>query len=252
MQGLELLIPTVGIVAACSALGVSRASYYRSRAPKKPARPRPQPPRALSDDERANVLSVLDSDEHVDQAPPQVYAQLLDGGKYLCSLRTMYRVLASAKQVRERRAQRRHPRHVKPRLVATAPNQVWSWDITKLAGPAKGIYYSLYVVLDIFSRYVVGWLLAEREAAELAQQLIEDCYRNESVEPEQLTVHADHGPPMIAKTTAQLYIDLGIAKSHSRPRVSDGRVGARRGCGRSRGVAGSGGFRQMPVPQSAP
>jgi len=221
MQGMAFLIPIVGIACACVALGVSRASYYRSRAPKKPRRPRPRPARALSDDERTEVLQLLDSDEHADKAPAQVYAALLDKGEYVCSPRTMYRVLADDNQVCERRAQRRHPQRQKPQLVATAPNQVWSWDITKLAGPVKGIYYSLYVVLDIFSRFVVGWLLAEREAAELAQQLIEDCYRREGVAPGQLAVHADHGSPMIAKSTAQLYIDLGIAKSHSRPRVSD-------------------------------
>ena len=170
MQGLVFLIPLVGIVAACVALGVNRASYYRAQKPKPPMKPRPRPARALGEDERAHVLAVLDSDPFMDKAPAQVYAKLLEDGEYLCSTRTMYRVLDDASQVRERRAQRRHPEYVKPQLVATAPNQVWSWDTTKLPGPVKGTYYTLYVILDIFSRYVVGWQVAKSESAKIAQR----------------------------------------------------------------------------------
>jgi putative transposase len=188
MQGLAFLIPLVGIVAACTALGVSRASYYRAKAPKKPAAPRPRPPRALSEEERAHVLSVLDSERFMDMAPAQVYAKLLEDGEYLCSWRTMYRVLADAQQVRERRAQRQHPEYVKPRLVALGPNQVWSWDTTKLPGPTPGSYYTLYIIIDIFSRYIVGWQVAASESAALAQQLIAACCERHGIMPGQLTI----------------------------------------------------------------
>ena len=169
MQGLAFLIPLVGVVAACVALSVSRARYYRTRKPKHTPTPRPRPARALSDRERAQVLATLDSEAFMDLAPAQVYARLLEDGEYLCSTRTMYRVLAAAGQVRERRAQRRHPAYTKPQLVATAPNQVWSWDTTKLPGPTKGTYFTLYVILDIFSRYIVGWQVTRRESAAVAQ-----------------------------------------------------------------------------------
>lgn len=221
MAGVAYLIPLVGIVAACAALGVSRASYYRTKAVAKPRAPRPRPPRALDDVERAEVLAVLDSDPFADKAPAQVYAAMLDAGRYLCSVRSMYRVLAAADQVRERRDQRRHPTYVKPQLEARAPNQVWSWDITKVAGPERGVYYCLYVVLDIFSRYVVAWAVAPTEAAAIGQQLIDAARVQQGVVPGQLTVHADRGAPMTAKSTAQLLVDLGIAQSHSRPSVSD-------------------------------
>ncbi len=211
----------VGLVAACAALGVARASYYRMQMVSHPRAPRPRPPRALADTERAEVLTVLDSDPFADKAPAQVYAALLDDGRYLCSVRSMYRVLAAADQVRERRDQRRHPTYVKPQLEARAPNQVWSWDITKVAGPERGTYYCLYVVLDIFSRYVVAWAVAPSEAAAIGQQLIDDACIRQGVVPGQLTVHADRGSPMTAKSTAQLFVDLGIAQSHSRPSVSD-------------------------------
>lgn len=221
MQGVLFLVPIVGIVAACLALGVNRASFYRAQKPKAPPSPRPSPPRALDDDERAEVLATLDSDKFMDKAPAQVYAKLLEDGQYLCSTRTMYRVLADAQQVRERRAQRRHPAYVKPQLVATAPNQVWSWDTTKLPGPVKGTYYTLYVILDIFSRYIVGWEVTARESAAVAQNLIAACCEKQRIAPGQLTIHADRGSPMIAKSTAQLYVDLGIAQSHSRPHTSN-------------------------------
>jgi transposase InsO family protein len=167
------------------------------------------------------VLARLDSEEFMVQAPAQVYAKLLEDGEYMCSTRTMYRVLADAHQVRERRAQRRHPEYKKPQLVATAPNQVWSWDTTKLPGPTKGTYFTLYVILDIFSRYIVGWQIAARESAAVAQELITACCKQQNVARDQLTIHADNGSPMVAKSTALLYVDLGIAKSHSRPHTSN-------------------------------
>jgi putative transposase len=221
MQGLAFLIPLVGVVAACVALGVSRASYYRARRPKPVPKPRPRPVRALSDQERALVLATLDSEPFMDKAPAQVYAKLLEDGEYLCSERTMYRVLAEHDQVRERRAQRRHPEYVKPQLVATEPNRVWSWDTTKLPGPTKGTYFTLYVILDIFSRYIVGWQVTKSESATVAQELIDACCKQQRVTRGQLTIHADRGSPMVAKSTAQLYVDLGIAKSHSRPHTSN-------------------------------
>jgi putative transposase len=167
------------------------------------------------------VLALLDSEPFMDLAPAQVYAKLLEDGEYLCSTRTMYRVLADADQVRERRAQRRHPDYVTPQLVATAPNQVWSWDTTKLPGPTKGTYFTLYVILDIFSRYIVGWQVSARESAAVAQELINACCKQQGVTRGQLTIHADRGSPMVAKSTALLYVDLGIAKSHSRPYTSN-------------------------------
>ena len=221
MQGVAFLVPLVGIVAACLTLGVSRASYYRAQKPKREPKPRPRPARALTDEERARVLATLDDKPFMDKAPAQVYAKLLEDGEYLCSERTMYRVLAEHDQVRERRAQRRHPEFVKPQLVATAPNQVWSWDTTKLPGPTKGMYFTLYVIVDIFSRYIVGWQVTKRESAVVAQALIEACCKRQRVARGQLTIHADRGSPMVAKSTAQLYVDLGIAKSHSRPHTSN-------------------------------
>jgi putative transposase len=214
----------VGSSTACESLGVSRATLYRRR---KPVEQRPQPAprpcsaRALSAEERGHVLAVLRSEEFVDLAPPQVYAILLEQGKYLCSVSTMYRILAAAGESRERRSQLRHPNYSKPVLRAKGPNEVWSWDITKLLGPAKWTYYYLYVVLDIYSRYVVGWLLAGEENARLAKQLIETCFRREGVEPGGLSLHSDRGSPMTSKTLALKLADLGVTKSLSRPRVSN-------------------------------
>jgi putative transposase len=221
MQGVLFLAPLVGVVAACAALCMSRSRYYRAKKPKAEPTPRPSPPRTLSEDERANVLATLDSDAYMDKAPAQVFAALLELGIYLCSIRTMYRILAANDQVRERRAQRQHPTYTKPQLVATAPNQVWTWDITKLPGPTKGTYFSLYVILDLFSRYIVGWQVATRESAAVYQELVEACCKDQSVVPEQLTIHSDRGAPMTAKSTALLYADLGIIKSHSRPYTSN-------------------------------
>lgn len=224
MVATEKLAHRVGIAAACEALGVPRARYYRYQArPHHPAPPleRPRSPRALSETERQQVLAVLHSERFVDQAPPTVYATLLDEGQYLCSVRTMYRLLAEADEVRERRNQLRRPAYAKPELLATAPNQVWSWDITKLKGPATWTYFYLYVILDIFSRYVVGWMLAQREATDLAKRLIADTCEKQAIDPNQLTLHADRGPSMTSKPVAQLLADLGVTKTHRRPAVSD-------------------------------
>ena len=215
------LAPVVGLVAACTALALSRATFYRQQRPPRPATPRPRPHRALSAAQRGDVLAALNSERFADKAPAQVYADLLDEETRLCSVRTMYRILAASGEVRERRDQLRHPAYAKPELLATAPNQVWSWDISKLKGPAKWTYFYLYVVLDIFSRYAVGWMIASRESAALGQDLIREAAERHGIEPGQLTVHADRGSPMTAKSTALLYADLGIGKSHSRPYVSD-------------------------------
>jgi putative transposase len=167
------------------------------------------------------VLETLNDEAFADQPPAQVHASLLDVGIYFCSVRTMYRILDENEQVRERRDVLRHPSYSKPELLATAPNQVWSWDITKLKGPVKYSYFYLYVILDIFSRYVVGWMLAGRESKALAQRLIAQSCEKQNIAAGQLTIHADRGAPMIAKTTAQLLADLGVSESHSRPHVSD-------------------------------
>jgi putative transposase len=212
----------VGKVRACAALGLPRASLYRSsRARSGEARPRPSPPRTLRPEERQLVLETMNSQEFLDKAPAEVYATLLDRRQYLCSIRTMYRILDENGEVRERRDQLRHPAYKKPELLATGPNQVWSWDITKLRGPQKWTYYYLYVILDIFSRYPVGWMLAERESAVLAERLIEETQEKQGIKPGELTVHMDRGAPMTAKSFALLLADLGIAKSYSRPHVSD-------------------------------
>ena len=226
MSAVPALAERVGVQRACTALGVPRSTLYRHRrqargGPRRPPSPRPTPARALSVDERRQTLEILHSPRFVDASPAEVHATLLDDGRYLCSVRTMYRLLASQGEVRERRRQLRHPRYRKPELLATGPNQVWSWDITKLRGPVKGIYYSLYVVLDIFSRYVVGWLLAERESELLAQRLLADTVAKYPVVAGQLTLHADRGPSMTSKSVAQLLADLGILNSHSRPHTSN-------------------------------
>ena len=210
--------------ALCQSVGLARASLYRRRHPARPAGtvPARRPsPRALVPTERQAILDVLHSERFVDQSPAEVYATLLEEQRYLGSVRTMYRVLAEAHEVRERRAQAQHPSYAKPELVATAPNQVWSWDITKLKGPVPYLYYSLYVILDLFSRYVVGWMVAVKESAHLAERLIEQTCAKQRIQPQQLTIHADRGAPMRSKLVALLFSDLGIAASHSRPRVSN-------------------------------
>jgi len=216
------LAQQVGIAPACLALGVSRASFYRNLAPVHgPAPARPRPPRGLSDSERETVLAHLYSERFQNHSPVEVCATLLDEGQYHCSARTMYRLLAQAGQTRERRDQLVHPPYAKPELLASAPNQLWSWDITKLLGPAKWTYFYLYVILDVYSRYVVGWMIAHRESAELATQLFADTCAKQNIKENELTIHADRGSSMTSKSVAFLLSDLGITKTHSRPHVSN-------------------------------
>ena len=209
------------IKSICAGLGLARASYYRTKQPRQRGQTERIHPRALSAGERNSVLGILNSERFWDQAPGEIYATLLDEGSYLCSERTMYRILADHEQVRERRDQLRHPQYQAPELIASRPNEVWSWDITKLLGPEKWTYFYLYVILDIFSRYVVGWMLAYRESAELAKKLIEQTLQRYNIEPRSLTVHADRGAPMTSKVVAFLLAELGVTKTHSRPYVSN-------------------------------
>ena len=205
-----------------AALEVSRSTLYRRRGPSTgQQQPRPTPARALSETERGEVFDTLCSERFVDRSPAEVVATLLDEEVYLCSERTMYRVLASEVPVQERRAQRTHPEYKKPELMATAPNQVWSWDITRLLGPKKWSYYYLYVIMDIYSRYVVGWMVADRENSALAGRLIQQSCLKHGVQPRVLTLHSDRGAPMTSQCTAQLLADLGVTRSLSRPQVSD-------------------------------
>ena len=221
----EALTQQMGVMSACQALGLPRSSFYRARETEtrlKAAETKAaQPARALGEAEKSTVRQLLNSERFQDLAPREVYATLLDEGQYLCHWRTMYRILEEHDEVRERRNQLRHPNHPKPELLATGPNQVWSWDITKLLGPVKWTYYYLYVVLDIFSRYVVGWMVADREAAALARELVGQTCLKQGIQAEQLTLHADRGSPMIARSLAMLLADLGVTKTHSRPHVSD-------------------------------
>lgn len=225
MQAVEQLALTVGVAQACRVLGVPRSSRYRAQQVQsdQPAPPAHRPPaaRALSAEERITVREVLNSERFVECAPREVYATLLDEAIYLCSWRTMYRILHAHEEVRERRNQLRHPVYTKPELLATGPRQLWSWDITKLKGPATWTYYYLYVILDVFSRYVVGWMIMERESAELAEEFIAETCVKEGILPDQLTLHADRGSAMTSKTVAQLLSDLGVTKTHSRPHVSN-------------------------------
>lgn len=223
IQAAATLSRDVGKKAACEALEVPRATFYRHmNPPAKPEASRPEPPLALSSSERQTVLEVLHSERFQDRAPLEVYATLLDEGCFLCSSRTMYRILdAQHGDVKERRRHVQRPPYSKPELLATAPNQVWSWDISKLKGPAKWTYFYLYVILDIFSRYVVGWMVAHREQKSLAKRLIEETCLKQQIAPGQLTVHADRGSSMKSKVVAQLLSDLGVTKTHSRPHVSN-------------------------------
>ncbi|MGH3500877.1 MAG: IS3 family transposase [Nocardioidaceae bacterium] len=224
----DRLAPLVGRSAACQAAGLPRSSWYRAhRQSPPPDKPAPVPhverrqPRALSTVEREHVRGVLNSDEFVDQAPATVWARLLDAGVYHCSVSTMYRILREAGQVRERRRQATHPPRVKPELVAHCPNRVWSWDITKLAGPARGIWYHAYVIIDIYSRYVLGWMIADREDQELARRLIAETIDKHDIAAGALTLHSDRGAAMKSKTVAELLADLQVTKSHSRPKTSN-------------------------------
>ncbi|WP_147867471.1 IS3 family transposase [Stieleria maiorica] len=221
LKAAEGLSKRVGVAAACRALNVSRATFYRRRDPDRPSSPRPAPARTLSADERKAVLDQLVSERFADQSPRQVYSKLLDEGDYLCSVRTMYRILAENQSSRERRNQLKHPNYQKPELLASGPNEVWSWDITKLKGPETWTYYYLYVILDIYSRCVVGWMLAHREAADLATQLIETTIEKQGVQSDQLILHSDRGPSMTSHSVAELLTSLGVTKSHSRPHVSN-------------------------------
>src|SRR5216684_1271766 len=213
--------PRLGIAPTCAALGLPRATYYRRRRPQSAPPPRRPSPRALSPGERGVVLALLHEPRFVDHAPAEVYATLLDAGQYVCSERTMYRLLAEHAEVRERRDQLRHPVYAAPELLARRPNELWSWDITKLLGPAKWTYFSLYVMLDVFSRYVVGWMVAHRESATLAEQFIHATCARQGIGRAQLTIHADRGQAMISKSVAFLLADLGVTKTHSRPHVSN-------------------------------
>jgi putative transposase len=225
MSAVSELAVDVGTNAACQALRLPRASYYwhrrKASAPAEASSPRPAPAQALSPAERETVLTRLYEERFQDRSPAAVYATLLDEGEYHCSIRTMYRLLAEHGEVRERRDQLTHPPYQKPELLATAPNQLWSWDITKLLGPAKWTYFYLYVILDLFSRYVVGWMVALRESAELAKRLIEESCKKQRIQPGQLTLHADRGTSMTSKPVAFLLADLGVTKTHSRPHVSN-------------------------------
>lgn len=224
MRTVEELKEQVPVATLCSALGVVRGTLYRWW---KPAAPKPAPtncilhPRALKQDERRQVVDVLHSDRFKDSSPAEIYATLLDEGRYLCSLRTFYRILDALGENKERRRIVRHGNYKKPELLATGPNQVWSWDITKLLGPEKWTYFYLYVLLDIFSRYVVGWMVAEKEWGGYAKGLIEESVKKQNIDPRVLTIHSDRGGPMISKPVAFLLADLGVTKSLSRPQVSN-------------------------------
>ena len=215
--------PLLGTKTACVATGRARATVYRRRRGPRVTvkRPRPSPPNKLSEEEAAAVLGVLDSERFVDCSPAQVYFTLLDEGTYLASESTFYRILRSNGEVRERRRQATHPARVKPELVADRPLVVWSWDITKLRGPTKGVFYQLYVVMDIFSRYVVAWRLAPNESGELAEEMIAEAVARHQVPKGQLSIHADRGTSMTSKPVSDLLIRLGVERSHSRPHVSN-------------------------------
>ena len=222
---IDELAPLVGVRRACTAVGEAQARWYR-RHRQSPPPPRPErvpaaQPRALSEVERKEIRRVLNREAHVDEAPATVYAKLLDEGIYLGSVSTMYRVLRDHDEVRERRRHATHPAAKKPELLATNPNEVYSWDITKLLGPQKWTYFYLYVIIDIYSRYVPGWMLAHAENAKLAEALLADTVTKQNIGHGQLTIHADRGSPMVAKPVAFLLADLGITKSHSRPHVSN-------------------------------
>jgi putative transposase len=221
MSAAETLAQEVGTAPACLALGVSRATLYRCRSEPTPVKVRPKPQRSLSENEQQQVLTLLHCERFMDCSVAEIYATLLDEGTYLCSMRTMYRILAAHSEVKERRNQRQHPSYSKPELLAIAPNQLWSWDITKLHGPSKWTYFQLYVIIDVFSRYVVGWMVTHRESGTLAERLIRLSCEKQQIPKGQLTLHADRGTSMTSKTVAFLLADLGVTKSHSRPHVSN-------------------------------
>ncbi len=217
------LEPLIGTGPACRAAGKSKATHYRHQQPPRPRKPRA--PRAAANalcfTEVEAVLTELRSERFRDLAPAQVWATLLDEDCYLCSISTMYRTLRANGEVRDRRAQAAHPPRVRPELMATKPNEVWSWDITKLRGPDKGVWFDLYVIIDIFSRYVVDWMVAPGESAELAEAFIARAVAGQDVKKGTLTIHADRGTSMTSKPVAELLADLGIGRTHSRPHVSN-------------------------------
>ncbi len=224
MNAVQNLSDHVGIKTACESLQVPRATFYRQLKPKETSSKSINiaPPLALNSEERQDVIDILHSERFQDKAPYQIYATLLDEGKYYCSIRTMYRILSSEHGcVTDRRNQVQRPRYSKPELLATRQNQVWSWDITKLKGPAKWTYFHLYVIIDIYSRYVVGWMVANREQTALAKRLIQESCLKQSILKGQLTIHADRGSSMRSKGVAFLLADLGITKTHNRPHVSN-------------------------------
>jgi putative transposase len=227
MEAIRTVKAESSISSLCPALGLSRAAFYRMQGPSPnapknpPSTPRKPHPSALSPEEQDQALKVLNQEKFMDKPPHQVHAALLDSGIYICSVGTMYRLLKAHHQLRERRNLTSHPVYQKPELLATAPNQLWSWDITKLLGPAKWTYFYLYVILDVFSRYVVGWMVAPRESADLAKDLIGQTYDKQGIVPNQLTIHADRGSSMKSKPVAFLLADLGVTKTHSRPSVSN-------------------------------
>ena len=217
------LVALTSTARACALVGKTRATHYRHQRPpvQGPPAPRPAPPNKLTEGERQRILSLLRSPEYCDLAPAQVWARLLDDGVYLCSISTMYRLLVIAGENRERRRQRTHPAKKRPELIARRPNEVWSWDITKLQGPERGVYYECFVIIDIFSRYVVGWMVSPAETGELAEAFIAETLDRQGIGRDTLTLHADRGTSMTSKPVAQLLVDLGVARSHSRPHVSN-------------------------------
>ena len=212
---------TIGVKSACEAMGVSRATFYRKRKPKGKPGPRPRSKRALSKEERQEVLDTCHTEEFINRPPATIQAVLADRGIYLCSVRTMYRILDAAQEVKERRQQAIHPPYVKPELCATAPNQVWSWDITDLKGPVRGSRFKLYVTIDLFSRLVVGWTVQFKEDEHIARDFHRETYRRQGIRPGELTLHSDRGGAMVSKTMGQLLIDLQVDRSFSRPHISD-------------------------------
>lgn len=211
------LSKNLGVAGACDVLGVPRSSWYRHQSGGNEVTTRPSPARTLSEEECQKIRDVLNSERFRNLSPRQVYATLLDEGTYYCHWSTMYRILAEHDEVHERRNQLTHPKYAKPQLLATGPNQLWSWDITKLRADVRLTYYYLYVILDVYSRYVVGWMLADGESEQLAYKLIKETCHKQDISPHQLTLHADRGASMTAKSVEQLLKDLNVAKSHSRP-----------------------------------
>jgi putative transposase len=227
MQAAEEAAKERGVAPVLCALGLSRATFYRGRSPEqveqteRKKRACPVPERRLSEEEREIVRQTLYSDRFMDQTPSEVYAALLDEGAYLCSIRTMYRILQEEGASQRRTRERKHGQYEKPELLATQPNQLWSWDITRLKGPRSWTYFYLYVIMDVFSRYVVGYTIAYQENQTLAKEFIAETLEKQCIGPDQLTLHADRGSSMTSKGVALLLSDLGVVKTHSRPHVSN-------------------------------